>query len=364
MARPPRRPGRDRIYGALRDRRRVLHSEDIVAYFAQADHDRVESMATGITEYLRTNVPAAFERRRGLPDYRANPYALMTSASLMDLRNPRDFADFLFNNKLYMALETSFGKSFEAVVGQYPIASRHKWETPPEKRAEAEALGGLGREQRTRLRTGTVWREIDRSVVIGTRRYLASIKMGPNTINDSMVAAMADAIRDNHRRWAQETRQRYPRVRELDVVIGLTYGTDRSTNNKENQVLVRLLEGGFQEEDRAARPGVLIDGATRSTRVYRMIGADFWAFIGNPAAPGGAGFVFLEILLALARALASGIAAELEDRINSRIRDLATTLRRLQFPRGGLPAWVREDFTDAQLFWFAGALTAFYDEGV
>jgi hypothetical protein len=35
-----------------------------------------------------------------------------------------------------------------------------------------------------------------------------------------------------------------------------TYGTDRTTNNKENQILVKLLEQGFVDEDRGRRPRV------------------------------------------------------------------------------------------------------------
>ena len=38
----------------------------------------------------------------------------MTAASVTNLDEPDDFARFLFNSKLYMALETSFGKSIEA----------------------------------------------------------------------------------------------------------------------------------------------------------------------------------------------------------------------------------------------------------
>jgi hypothetical protein len=75
--------------------------------------------------------------------------------------------------------------------------------------------------------------------------------------------------------------------------------------------------------------------------------------------------VFLEILLALAESLSTGItAASLEDRINSRIKQLATALGELRFPRHSLPGWVKSDFNDSQLFWFATALTAFYDEGI
>jgi hypothetical protein len=311
-------------------------------------------------------LPAAFENREGLSSYRTNPYVLMTSANVMRLNEVSRFADFLFNSKLYMGLEGSFGKSIEAAfLGQYPMNSQEKWVDPPEKLAELERLKGLSLENRARHRTSSVWREIDKSCILGNRRYLTSIKSGPNTINDTQVQAMTRAIIDNHRVWAEQTRAEHGRVEGLDVVIGLTYGTDRTTNNKENQILVKLIDNGFQEEDRARHPGVLIDEETHSTRIYRRIGKDFWAFIGNPSEPASAPFVFLEVLLALARALSSGMqAADLETRINLKLRELSEALSLIQFARSTLPEWVRLEFSADQLFWFATAITAFYDEGI
>ena len=107
----------------------------------------------------------------------------------------------------------------------------------------SNSLIGLGREEKAKQRTSSVWREIDKSCVVGSRRYMTSIKSGPNTINDTQVAGMTTAIMTNHRRWLAATKQTYPHVDNLDVVLGLTYGTDRTTNNKENQILVKLLEG-------------------------------------------------------------------------------------------------------------------------
>ena len=161
------------------------------------------------------------------------------------------------------------------------------------------------------------------------------------------------------------TIRRYEGVRKLDIIIGLAYGTNRTTSNKENQILVKLLKKGFIEEDRATKPGILIDEATRTIRVYRRIGREFWAMIGNPALPNTTPFVFLEILLSLSLALTTVLAqADLETRINSRILALIGALKRLMFPRKSLPDWMRHEFTDSQLFWFASALTAFYDEGM
>jgi hypothetical protein len=351
---------------ALKARTHHFDVQQIVALFANVTEARVEALAHALAGYISTNLPLAFERRDGLSDYRTNPYVLMTSASVMRLDDPRAFGTFLFNSKLYMGLETSFGKSIEAAfVAQYPIVSPNKWIEAPEKRAEFDALIGLSNEEKAQRRVDSVWREIDKSVIVGQRRYLTSIKSGPNTINDTQVQGMTRAIIDNHREWLRQTETTYPGVREVDVVLGLTYGTDRTTNNKENQILVKLLQNGFVEEDRAQKPGVLIDAATRSVRVYRRIGKDFWSFIGQPDNPASAEFVFLEVLLALAKALAAGIeTADLETRINVKLHQLAAALGQLTFPRHSLPDWIREDFNESQLFWFATAMTAFFDEGI
>lgn len=353
------------FFRALKARRTRYDPASIAWLFQDVDRARVESLSASLAGYIRTNLPAAIERRETLADYRTNPYVLMTSASVMKLDSPKAFAQFLFNSKLYMALETSFGKSIEQIFDFYPVSGREKWATPKEKTDEFKALSGRTREQRARLRLDSVWREVDKSVIVGNRRYLVSVKSGPNTINDTQVQAMADAIINNHRRWAQQTKQRYKKTSGLDIVIGLTYGTDRTTNNKENQVLVKLLEHGFHEESRDEKTGVVIDGATRSSRVYRVVGTDFWSFIGNPSNPEKARFVFLEVLLALAKALSLGSReGEIEDRLNAKMRELASALAGLQFPRQSLPKWIRDDFSDDELFWFATAMTAFYDEGI
>lgn len=354
------------FFGILKSPRHTFSVAEIIRLFALVTEERVDTLANALSGYISTHLPAAFEKRNGLPDYRTNPYVLMTAASVMGLDDPRAFGTFLFNSKLYMGLETSFGKSIEAAfVSQYPIASLDKWIEAPEKRAEFAALEGLSREAKAQQRVDSVWREIDKSVVVGHRRYMTSIKSGPNTINDTQVQGMTRAIIDNHRQWLAQTHETYPGVTEVDVVLGLTYGTDRTTNNKENQILVKLQENGFTEEDRINKPGVLIDTATRSVRVYRCIGKEFWAFVGQPDNPRAADHVFLEVLLGLAKALAIGVEnADMETRINLKLAQLAQALTQLRFPRHSLPNWIRDDFSESQLFWFATAMTAFYDEGI
>jgi len=354
------------FFKVLKAPRHNFDVNEIGRLFQSVSEPRVDTLAAALSGYIRENLPATFEKRNGLADYRTNPYVLMTSASAMNLDAPAAFGTFLFNSKLYMALETSFGKSIEAAfVAQYPITTENKWIEAPEKRAEFNALEGLSREAKAKRRVASVWREIDKSVVVGTRRYLTSIKSGPNTINDTQVQGMTTAIIDHYRTWLSESRKTYPGVEELDVVLGLTYGTDKTTNNKENQILVKLMENGFVEGDRTNKPGVLIDRETRSVRVYRRIGKDFWAFIGQPDSVSSASHVFLEILLGLAKALSVGLeGADIEMRINLKLQQLASALSNLQFPRHSLPDWIKNEFKESELFWFATAMSAFYDEGI
>jgi hypothetical protein len=355
------------LYDVLRAAKHDYRPDDIVALFRQVDKKRVEALAKLLSAYISVNLPAAIAKRDGLADYRTNPYVLLTTANVMRLEDFATFAGFLFNNKLYMGLETSFGKSIEAaIVGEYPLAASTsaEWESPPEKHTEAAGLAGLNREQKARKRRESVWREIDRSCVVRGQRFLLAIKSGPNCINDTQVQAMTDAITVNHEKWLAQTKETYPRVKTLDIIVGLTYGTDRTTNNKENQILVKLIESGFKEEDRRKRPGVLIH-KNGATRVYRRIGQDFWATVGDPVKPESARFVFLEILLGLAKALSTGIKeADIETRINMKVKALASALSLLMFPRKALPDWVASGFSDSELFWFTTALTAFYDQGV
>ncbi len=354
------------LFDVLKAPRHIFDPREIVRLFSQVSEQRVGMLASGLAQYISTTLPATLEKRTSLADYRTNPYVLMTAASVMNLDDPRRFADFLFNSKLYMSLETSFGKSIEStLVSPYPIGQLDKWQDAPEKIAEFAELHGLSRQDKARRRTQSVWREIDKSCVVGKRRFVTGIKSGPNTINDTQVQAMTTALGQHHETWLRQTQETYPQVRELDVIIGLTYGTDRTTNNKDNQILAKLLDHGFEEEDRERCPGILIDSKTRRVRVYRRIGTDFWAFMGSPATPAEAKFVFLEVLLGLTKAL--DVVTEkspLEDRVNAKIQQLAMALSQLQFPRNSLPHWVREEFSEHEHFWFATAMSAFFDDGI
>lgn len=352
------------LYAVLRDVRHIFEGGEVAELLKRVDRERTLAVAGALATYIDTNLPAAVERRESLGDYRTNPYVLLTAATVMRLGDPDKFASFLFNSKLYMALETSFGKSVEsALVGHYPVDVKPGWADPEEKLVESAGLRGLKRQDRARRRTSSVWREIDKAVIHNRRRYLISIKSGPNTINDTQVQAMTQAIIDNHPRWLEASLAHG--VDGVDIVVGLTYGTPRITNNKDNQILAKLLDHGFVEADRSVAPGTLVDVNTGQIRVYRVVGSDFWAFIGDPSNSSAQRQVYLEVLLALSQALAVGIPhANIEERLADRMGRLAFALAKLTFPKGSLPDWIRDDLSEEQLFWFATALTAFFDEGI
>jgi hypothetical protein len=287
----------------------------------------------------------------------------MTTSGTLDLSAPRDLAQFLVNIKLYMGLETSFGKSIESVImGHFPIDAPHgqRWGQPEEKIAESQALAGLSQEEKSQARIDSIWREIDTSCVRGDRRHLLSIKSGVATINDTQVAAMATAIRDRHMQWLESSQMTYG-VDGIEIVIGLTYGTDLGTNNKENQILAKLLASGFEELDRTTHPGVLVTANGR-VRVYRRIGIDYWSYVASPGTTSLAEHAFIEVLLGLALALKiSREEGDIAIALNERLELLGDAIKGLRFPEGALPTWVRNDFTLTELTWLAAAMSAFFD---
>src|SRR5260221_13951952 len=98
-----KRASGNELFDVLRSTRQKFDARQIVKLFSSVSEERVGVLAGNLAAYISTNLPAAFEKRNGLADYRTNPYVLMTSASVMNLDDPERFGSFLFNSKLYMA---------------------------------------------------------------------------------------------------------------------------------------------------------------------------------------------------------------------------------------------------------------------
>lgn len=357
------------LYSILKEPRHSFDKDEIKNLFERVDKSRVEDLANRLKKDLSENLPKIYGRRSVLSDYRTNPYVMLATTNIMELSDPERFAEFLFNSKLMMGLETSFGKVVErAFVHGYPTESDNKWRDPPEKISEfEEEKKSESRQAKSALRNNSIWREIDKDVVVGNRRYLTSIKSGPNTINDTQVQGMADAISTKYLEWLRQSEQETPSLEGIDVVVGLTYGTEKSTNNKDNQILAKLLDRGFEEADQDKMPGVLVDKATGRVRVYRRVGQAFWSWIGNPKDESSQPQIFLEVLLALSLTFKALLAdgATIEEGINDRLRRLAMALLKMQLTPETLPQWITDKgFGEDDLFYLITAISAFYDEGI
>lgn len=351
------------FYKAIKQRR-YYDPDTVAAWFQEASQSRVEDIAIAMEGYISTNLPKAIRSKSTLGDYRTSPYVLMATAGALRLEDLRELSKFLVDIKLYMGLETSFGKSIETIImGNYPIGTppESRWASPTEKDEEFATYAGLSQEERSARRVDSVWREIDSACVHGNRRHLMTIKSGIATINDTQVGGMFTAIRDNHLKWLDSSKARYG-VEGIDVVIGLTYGTDWATNNKENQILAKLLGSGFTEVDRLHAPGIL-QNADGSVRVYRAIGVDYWAYTASPSDPSSAHQAFLEVLLGLAWALRlAHEKADIGAALNERLDLLGDAFRALKFPEGDhLPHWVGTALGITELTWLAAAMNAFFD---
>jgi hypothetical protein len=357
------------IFVLLKAPRHSFDAQEVRNLFSKVDQSRVVTLAATLTADIGSNLPKIYGRRAKLSDYRTNPYVMLATANVMKLSDAEQFASFLFNSKLSMGLETSFGKIVErAFLSGYPCLGEAKWADPPEKVAEflAEA-SAAGRAAKAAVRNNSIWREIDKDVVYGKRRYMTSIKSGPNTINDTQVQGMADAIVGKYAEWLRQTDEKYPGLEGIDVVVGLTYGTEKTTNNKDNQILAKLLTRGFKQLDQSKYPGILVDEATGRVRVYRRVGKSFWSWIGDPSNEADQAQVFLEILLALSIAFKDLLkdGTSIEEGINDRLAALAGAMLKMTFAKDTLPKWVEEHgLAEDQLFYFATALSAFYDDGI
>jgi hypothetical protein len=177
-----------------------------------------------------------------------------------------------------------------------------------------------------------------------------------------MAERIADAILKYHKVWLDKSKETDRTVKGIDVVIGITYGTEKTTSKKEIQILFKLLGEGFEEVPK--KPGMLVDKATKSVRVYRVVGQDFWALVGNPSKPKDAAFVFLEVLLAVSKGITQGFRGrKFGNLIRLKLAQLSLAFAELITPfTADFPEWMEAEMTEDEVFWFSAALGSFYDQ--
>src|SRR6266852_6142444 len=96
---------------AMRSLRTVFDPATLPDLFCDVSPERVRKLAAELEAYIGTNLPITISGRSTLGEYRTNPYVLMAVQSAMKLDDVDDLAKLIVNTKLYMGLETSFGKA-------------------------------------------------------------------------------------------------------------------------------------------------------------------------------------------------------------------------------------------------------------
>lgn len=343
-----------KFYSAIRDKK----SFDQAGYeelMKNTSEDRVDKISENWSAYLKPNVAKTIEDKEDIDDYRLNPYAITAIAGILDLDTAEEISEFIFGSKLYMSLETAFGKSVEDIVlPVYPIQSATTgWEEHPEKVRE------MNSDSRTE---DLVWQDVDKYCVIGDTAYITTVKSGPRTLNEDITDSIKDDIANHSDTWLEGTQKHHSEVEGLNVTIGLTYGTDYSTNNKEMRILLKLVEEGFTEIDRDKKPGVIQHPENDDITVESRVGIDFWSYIGNPENPDDAQHVFLEVLLGMIEA-ADQTGEALRSTTGDRIKKLTGALDTLTIPESSLPEWIESNYGEDELVRMAQTLTLYYDEG-
>ena len=343
-----------KFYSAIRETKQFDQSE-YEELMNKTSEDRVAKISNNWSDYLKPNVAKTIKDKEDIDDYRLNPYAITAIAGILDFDTSEEISEFIFGSKLYMSLETAFGKSVESIVLPiYPIPSTTAgWKEHPEKEREMKS------DSRTE---DLVWQDVDKYCVIGDTAYITTVKSGPRTLNEDITDSIKDDIANHSETWLEGTQKHHPDVEELNISIGLTYGTDNSTNNKEMRILLKLVEEGFVEIDRDGKPGVIQHPENGDITVESHVGIDFWSYIGNPQNPDDAKHVFLEVLLGMIEA-ADETGEALRSTTGDKIQKLTGAVDTLTIPESSLPEWIEANYEDDELVRLAQTLTLYYDEG-
>jgi hypothetical protein len=155
-------------------------------------------------------------------DINVNPFLMLAMAPAYNIFSPFEVAEYEQNSKLPHGDSTAFGKYTED--GIFPIFGAKQ---PPEKKTQK-----------------TLWSPIDIEMVIGGTRFLLTLKSGPWTMNQSHANEMVASFPDVHAATGAQ------------IIIGITYGTAQSLNNK---------------------PAIVM--ANTGDYVHTLVGRELWEFV-------------------------------------------------------------------------------------
>lgn len=271
---------------------------DLLASLRKLDLDpagrkRVLRMETDFRERIALHVKSHLPKDARFSKFKTNPFVLLIHSMKHGYRHVGQIEQDLLPAKLFSSIETSAGKMIEQVV--LPV---YGWEYAPSQMHTADS-------------------QIDgRQVKKGVLR-LATLKSGPQCLNDSTSQNIADSILTHAPKWAKTAG-----VTEVEFTYGVLYGTKKQSNKKDWHILRNIRDKTPKKLLSVSPDGrwdcrFVKDGVTVTVTV--RVGVEWWDYLG------GGRQAFFEMAVAVIRACVTPSDTRPED-YEFVIRDLKSII--------------------------------------
>ena len=185
-----------------------------------------------VVDVTRALIERRFEKVQSLTDVSSddvniNPFLMLAMAPAYNIFSPFEAAEYVQNSKLPHGDATAFGKFVEDKI--FPIFGAKQ---PQEKNKRLDS------------EKANLWSPIDIELTIDGIRFLFTLKAGPWTMNQDHAHNMIRNFPAIHAQTGS------------DIIIGITYGTANSLNNK--PAMVSKVTGNY---------------------VHTLVGRELWEFV-------------------------------------------------------------------------------------
>ena len=265
---------------------RVIAKADLLRTLAAVDADatarqRILSMENDFRLRISQHVGSLPLRDAPLTKFNTNPFVLLFHSSKNGYKHIREIESDILPAKAFSSMEASAGRMVEAVV--LPVYS---WTIVESSMHSVDSV-------------------IDGKKLSDGTLFLASLKSGPQCLNDEMSKDIADDIIHNAPVWARDAG-----VSAIDFTYGVLYGTQKMSNKKDWHILRNVVE-------KLPRESVTVEPTGRWSCQFRRdgltvdvcvrVGIDLWTFIA------GHDWAFVELCVALIRACIAPSDADATD---------------------------------------------------
>jgi Type II restriction endonuclease EcoO109I len=232
---------------------------------------RIRALENAFRTRVQAGIDALPSSAGRFADFKTSPYVLLIQAMKTGYTSIREIEGDIVPAKAFSSMETSAGRMIEAVA--LPVYGWLCVDSPMHSANSA----------------------LDGKQQGGDSVRAATLKSGPQCLNDGMVKDLANAVLDYAPAWAGDAG-----VEHVEFTYGVLYGTRKQSNKKDWHIL-RIIEdtiearGGRVLESPKGKWDCIIEigGVTASVAV--RIGLDWWSYLGGATCA-------LELWVALIRA--------------------------------------------------------------